>query len=104
MPWSCRRSRVTASSHTSIDPHGRQGKSSAPTSRSWRAGMHGNEPAWWLEKRIDRAASRSGGPRPDLLRARMGALARVAGAQVLLDDGVLLLLPGLVHAPDGKHD
>ena len=40
-----------ASSQTSIDPHGRQGKSSAPTRMSWRAGMHGNEPTWWLVKR-----------------------------------------------------
>ena len=48
-----------ASSQTSIDPHGRHGKSSAPTSKSCRAGMQGNEPVWWFVKRTERFASRS---------------------------------------------
>jgi len=59
MPASRRSERVTAVSHTSIEPHGRHGKSSEPTNRSWRAGMHGSEPAWWFVKRTARAASRS---------------------------------------------
>ena len=48
-----------ASSHTSIDPHGRHRKSSAPTRMSWRAGMQGSEPATWLVNRSPRAARRS---------------------------------------------
>ena len=59
MPACWRSSVVMASSQTSIEPHGRHGKSSAPTSRSWRAGMQGSEPVWWLVNRTDRAASRS---------------------------------------------
>ena len=50
---------VIGASHTSIEPHGRHRKSSAPHSTSWRAGMQGSEPVWWRSKRSDRAATRS---------------------------------------------
>ena len=54
-----RSDRVTASSHTSIDPHGRQGKSRAPTRMSCRAGMHGSDPAWCPVNRRAEAANSS---------------------------------------------
>ena len=47
------------SSQTSIEPQGRQRKSSAPQRMSWRAGMHGSEPVWCRVKRVARAANRS---------------------------------------------
>ena len=40
-----RRRAVIGSSQISIEPHGRQRKSSAPHRMSWRAGMQGSEPA-----------------------------------------------------------
>ena len=50
---------VIGSSHSSIEPHGRHRKSSAPQRMSWRAGMHGSEPVKWFVNRTDRAAKRS---------------------------------------------
>ena len=50
---------VIGFSHSSMEPHGFHRKSHAPTSRSWRAGMHGSEPVWWFVKRTLRAARRS---------------------------------------------
>ena len=48
-----------ADSHSSIDPHGFQRKSHAPHRRSWRAGMQGSAPVWWLVNRRERAANSS---------------------------------------------
>jgi hypothetical protein len=54
-----RRGTVSASSHTSTEPHGRHRKSSAPQSRSWRAGMQGSDPTWWFGEPHARRAKRS---------------------------------------------
>ena len=50
---------VIGSSQISIDPHGRQRKSSEPQRMSWRAGMQGSEPVTCEVKRTERAAKAS---------------------------------------------
>ena len=48
------------SSQTSMEPQGRQRKSSEPHKMSWRAGMHGSDPVTWDSKRTARSwANRS---------------------------------------------
>ena len=84
-----------ASSHSSIEPHGRHGKSRAPTSRSWRAGMHGSDPVWWLVNRTDRAASRSRFGRVELGAAVAPEQVPVEAVEQHDDD-----VPGPVHGRD----
>ena len=64
-----------ASSQTSIEPHGRHGKSSAPTSRSWRAGMHGQRAGVVVGE-----PHRPGGQPIEVRRVELGAA--VAAEQV----------------------
>ena len=54
-----RRYAVRGRSQISIEPQGRQRKSSDPQRRSWRAGMQGSEPVKWFSNLSERAAKAS---------------------------------------------
>ena len=85
-----RRARAMLSSQISIEPQGRQGKSRAPTRMSWRAGMHGSDPAWCRVKRSASSAKR-GEVRGGELAAAVG-LEHVPVQAVQQDDHQVLRL------------